>query len=70
MQILPSSLISQYINSVEIDRETINATFIDMDIGLVQYWQAGELVEKTGKVRILLESATKKSALTRLWPMN
>ena len=63
MNILPSSLVCQYIKGVELDGKPINATFIDMETGRVQYWEAGEQVEATGKVRILLESKDAKVSL-------
>ena len=56
MQILPSSPISQYVKGTELDGKPINATFVDMETGRVQYWHAGEQIEATGTVRILLES--------------
>lgn len=63
MNILPSSPVSQYVTAVELDGKPVNATFIDMETGRVQYWNAGEQVEATGKVRILLESKAKKASL-------
>lgn len=63
MHLLPSSPICQYITTVELDGNTINATFIDLETGRVQYWNAGEQVEATGKVRILLEAKTKTVSL-------
>jgi hypothetical protein len=63
MNILPSSLLSQYITAVELDGKPVNATFIDMDTGRVQHWQNGEQVEATGKVRVLLESKAMKVSL-------
>ena len=63
MNILPSSLLSQYIKAVELDGKPVNATFIDMETGRVQYWDSGNQVEATGKVRILLESKDEKVSL-------
>ena len=63
MNILPSNLICQYITAVELDGKPINATFIDMETGRVQYWEAGKQVEATGKVRILLESKEERVSL-------
>lgn len=56
MQIFPSSPLTRFIKGVELNGVSINATFIDMATGHVQYWNAGSLVEDTGQVRILLES--------------
>ena len=63
MNILPSNLICQYITAIELDGKPINATFIDMETGRVQYWEAGKQVEATGKVRILLESKEERVSL-------
>lgn len=63
MNILPSSPLSQYIKAVELDGKPVNATFIDMETGRVQYWDSGNQVEATGKVRILLESKDEKVSL-------
>jgi len=63
MQILPSHPMSQYIQAVELNGEAINATFVDMETGRVQYWNAGEQVEGVGQVRILLESKSKALTL-------
>ena len=63
MNILPSSPLSQYIKAVELDGKPVNATFIDMETGRVQYWDSGNQVEATGKVRILLESKDAKVSL-------
>lgn len=63
MNILPSNLICQYITAIELDGKPINATFIDMKTGRVQYWEAGKQVEATGKVRILLESKEEQVSL-------
>ena len=63
MNILPSSLLSQYIKAVELDGKPVSATFIDMETGRVQYWDSGTQVEATGKVRILLESKDEKVSL-------
>lgn len=63
MNILPSNLICQYITAIELDGKPINATFIDMETGRVQYWEAGKQVEATGKVRILLESKEEQVSL-------
>lgn len=63
MNILPSNLICQYITAIELDGKPINATFIDMETGRVQYWEAGKQVEATGKVRILLESKEEQASL-------
>lgn len=63
MNILPSSPVCQYIKGVELDGNSINATFIDMETGRVQYWEAGGQVEAIGKVRILLESKDEKVSL-------
>ena len=48
MNILPSNLICQYITAIELDGKPINATFIDMETGRVQYWEAGKQVEAAG----------------------
>ena len=63
MQILPSHPMTQYIHAVELNGEPVNATFIDMETGRIQYWHAGEQIEGFGKVRILLESKDKKVSL-------
>jgi len=63
MQILPSSPLTQYIQAVELNGEAINATYIDMETGRVQYWHAGEQVEGVGQIRILLQSKDKKASL-------
>lgn len=63
MNILPSSPLSQYVKAVELDGKSVNATFIDMETGRVQYWEARAQVEATGKVRILLESKDEKVSL-------
>ena len=63
MNILPSSPLSQYVKAVELDGKPVNATFIDMETGRVQYWEARAQVEATGKVRILLESKDEKVSL-------
>lgn len=63
MNILPSNLVCRYITAIELDGKPINATFIDMETGRVQYWEAGEQVEATGKVRILLESKEERVSL-------
>jgi len=63
MQILPSHPMTQYIHAVELNGEPVNATFIDMETGRIQYWHAGEQVEGFGKVRVLLESKDKKASL-------
>lgn len=63
MIILPGTPLTQYIKGVELNGESINATFIDMENGRVQYWHGGEQVEGVGQVRILLESKTKKLTL-------
>lgn len=63
MNILPSSPLSQYIKAVELDGKPVNATFIDMETGRIQYWDSGNQVEATGKVRILLESKDEKVSL-------
>lgn len=63
MIILPGSPLTQYIQGVELNGEGINATFIDMESGRVQYWSSGEQVEGNGKVRVLLESKAKQMTL-------
>lgn len=63
MQILPSSPITAYIKAVELDGNPINATFIDMNTGRVQYWNAGSQVEGIGTVRLLLESKKEVASL-------
>lgn len=63
MQIFPSSPMTRYIKGVELNGQSINATFIDMATGRVQYWNAGSLVEDTGEVRILLESHAEIASL-------
>ncbi|QDP53497.1 MAG: hypothetical protein GOVbin4933_43 [Prokaryotic dsDNA virus sp.] len=63
MIILPGSPLTQYIKGVELNGESINATFIDMENGRVQYWLGGEQVEGIGQVRILIESKTKQLSL-------
>ena len=63
MQILPSSPLTQYIQAVELNGEAVNATYIDMETGRVQYWYAGEQVEGVGQIRILLQSKDKKASL-------
>ena len=63
MQILPSSPLTQYIQAVELNGEAVNATYIDMETGRVQYWHAGEQVEGAGQIRILLQSKDKKASL-------
>jgi hypothetical protein len=63
MQILPSHPMAQYVLVVELNGEPVNATFIDMETGRIQYWNAGEQVEGFGKVRILLESKDNKVSL-------
>lgn len=56
MQILPSSPVSQYVKSTELDGVPVNAMFVDLETGRVQFWKDGKQVEATGKVRMLLES--------------
>lgn len=63
MIILPGSPLSQYITGVELNGESVNATFIDMETGRIQYWHGGEQVEGIGQVRVLLESKTKQMTL-------
>ncbi len=63
MIILPGSPVTQYIAAVELNGEPINATFIDMETGRVQYWRAGEQVEGFGKVKVLIESKEKHFSL-------
>lgn len=63
MQILPSSPVSAYIKAVELDGVPVNATFIDMDTGRIQYWNAGSQVEGVGTVRLLLESKKEVASL-------
>lgn len=63
MIILPGSPVTQYIKGVELNGESINATFIDMESGRVQYWHGGEQVEGVGQIRILLESKDKQMTL-------
>lgn len=63
MIILPGSSVTQYITAIELDGEPINATFVDLEIGRVQYWHKGEQVEGNGKVKVLIESKDKKIAL-------
>ena len=63
MNILPSNLICRYITAVELDGKPIIPTFIDMETGRVQYWEAGKQVEAAGKVRILLEGKDANASL-------
>jgi hypothetical protein len=63
MIILPGSPVSQYIKGVELNGESANATYIDMETGRIQYWHGGEQVEGVGQVRLLLESKTKQMTL-------
>lgn len=63
MIILPGSPLTQYIKAVELNGEPVNATFIDMESGRLQYWHGGEQVEGIGQVRILLESKAKQLTL-------
>lgn len=63
MNILPSSLLSQYIAAIQLDGKPVNATFVDMETGRVQYWDSGNQVEATGKIHVLLESKDAKVSL-------
>jgi len=63
MNILPSSPISQYITAIELDGKPVKATFVDMETSRIQYWNAGQQVEATGQIRILLESKAKAASL-------
>lgn len=63
MIILPGSPLTQYIQGIELNGESINATFVDLESGRVQYWNGGEQVEGAGQVRILLESKAKQMTL-------
>ena len=69
MQILPSHPMTQYIHAVELNGEPVNATFIDMETGRIQYWNAGEQVEGFGKVQphhIPLAASRSSSSRTSL----
>ena len=63
MQILPGSPMTQYIIAVELDGKPVNATYIDMETGRVQYWHAGEQVEGFGEVKVLLQAKQKTETL-------
>lgn len=63
MHILPGSPMTQYIIAVELDGKPINATYIDMETGRVQYWHAGEQVEAFGEVKVLLQAKQKTETL-------
>jgi len=63
MHILPGSPMTQYIAAVELDGKPINATYIDMETGRVQYWHAGEQVEAHGEVKVLLQAKQKVETL-------
>lgn len=63
MQILPGSPMTQYIIAVELDGKPVNATYIDMETGRVQYWNAGEQVEAFGEVKVLLHAKQKTETL-------
>jgi len=63
MQILPGSPMAQYIIAVELDGKPVNATYIDMETGRVQYWHAGKQVEGFGEVKVLLQAKQKTETL-------
>lgn len=63
MHILPGSPMTQYIIAVELDGKPVNATYIDMETGRVQYWHAGEQVEAHGEVKVLLQAKQKTETL-------
>ena len=63
MIILPGSPLNKYVKGIELDGKSINATFVDLESGRVQYWHSGEQVEGTGVVRILVESKSKQITL-------
>jgi len=63
MHILPGSPVAQYIIAVELDGKPVNATYIDMETGRVQYWRAGEQVEAHGEVKVLLQAKQKTETL-------
>lgn len=63
MHILPESPIAQYTLAVELDGKPVNATYIDMETGRIQYWHAGEQVEAFGEVKVLLQAKQKVDTL-------
>lgn len=63
MIILPSSPISKFVKGIELDGQPVNATFIDLNTGRVQFWMNGVQVEAIGTVRLLLESQRETKSL-------
>jgi len=63
MKILPTSPLGAYIAAIELDGVAINATYVDLETGRVQYWENGRQVEGQGEVKILLQAKQKPYSL-------